>query len=174
MNVTENNFTRQSCSYGSSGLLKKDIVKWRIRILNIEGRQINYDSNDRRVAGFIVEHDQVSGYVLLAWMFSFQCTAGNFTKFSLRELNILINRGENDIPRNDINKVHCLRKMYTIFAQEALIPRNVIFLAKQAFRKFDSYAVWSICHTVQHWTELYINILCCQMYCWFRDLSRVE
>ena len=105
-----------------------------------KGRQINYDSNDRRVAGFIVENEPSFRLCIACGGCSASCTAGNFTKFSLRELNILINRGENDIPRNDIKKCMLCGKC-TLICPRGVNTRNVIFLAKQAFRKFDSYAV---------------------------------
>ena len=105
-----------------------------------KGRQINYDSNDRRIADFIIENEPSFRLCIACGSCSASCTAGNFTRFSLREMNILISRGENDLPRNDLKKCMLCGKC-TLVCPRGVNTRNVIFLAKQAFRKFDGYAI---------------------------------
>ena len=105
-----------------------------------KGRQINYDANDRRVAEFIMENEPSFRLCIACGSCSASCTAGNFTRFSLRELNILINRGENEMPRNDLKKCMFCGKC-TLVCPRGVNTRNVVFLAKQAYRKFDSYAI---------------------------------
>lgn len=104
-----------------------------------KGRQINYDSNDRRVADFIIDNEPSFRLCIACGGCAASCTAGNFTRFSLRELNILINRGENDLPRDDFKKCMLCGKC-TLVCPRGVNTRNVVFLAKQAFTKFDSYA----------------------------------
>ena len=104
-----------------------------------KGRQINYDSNDRRVADFIIDNEPSFRLCIACGGCAASCTAGYFTQFSLRELNILINRGENDLPRDDIKKCMLCGKC-TLVCPRGVNTRNVVFLAKQAFTKFDSYA----------------------------------
>ena len=78
-----------------------------------KGRQIDYESNDRRIAEYIFEREPSFRLCIECGGCSATCTTGNFTKFSLRELHILIKRGENDQVRQNIKKVYALRKMYT-------------------------------------------------------------
>lgn len=103
-----------------------------------KGRQINYDVNDRRIADFIIEKEPSFKQCIACGGCSATCTAGNFTNFSLREINILINRGENELPRDNIKKCMLCGKC-SLVCPRGVNTRNVVFLVKQAFRKFDSY-----------------------------------
>ena len=105
-----------------------------------KGRQINYDSNDRRIAEYIIENEPSFRFCIACGGCAASCTAGGFTRFSLRELNILISRGENNLPRNDLNKCMLCGKC-TLVCPRGVNTRNVVFLARQAFKKFDSYAI---------------------------------
>jgi heterodisulfide reductase subunit C len=104
-----------------------------------KGRQIDFDSNDRRIADFILEKEPSYRLCIACGGCSATCTAGNFTRFSLRELNILILRGENELPRNDLKKCMLCGKC-SLVCPRGVNTRNVVFLAKQAFQKFDNYA----------------------------------
>jgi heterodisulfide reductase subunit C len=104
------------------------------------GRQIDWDSNDRKVADFIREMEPSFKLCIACGGCSASCTTGNFTNFSLRELNILIHRGENLKPRNEIKKCMLCGKCMLV-CPRGVNTRNVVFLAKQAFQKFDGYAV---------------------------------
>lgn len=103
-------------------------------------RIIEYDSNDRRIADYIVEKEPSFRLCIACGGCTSACTAGNFTSFSLRELNVLINRGENEVPRNNIKKCMLCGKC-SLVCPRGVNTRNVVFLARQAFSKFDSYAV---------------------------------
>jgi heterodisulfide reductase subunit C len=104
-----------------------------------KGRQILYDSNDRRIADYITENEPSFRLCIACGGCAASCTAGNFVKFSLRELNVLISRGENDMPRNDLKKCMLCGKC-ALVCPRGVNTRNVVFLAKQAFTKFDDYA----------------------------------
>ncbi len=69
-----------------------------------KGRQIDYDSNDRRIAEYIFEKEPSFRLCIECGGCSATCTSGNFTGFSLREINILIKRGENDQVRQKLKK----------------------------------------------------------------------
>ncbi|MBA4323085.1 MAG: (4Fe-4S)-binding protein [Odoribacter sp.] len=101
-----------------------------------KGRQIDYDLNDRRIADFVIENEPSFRLCIACGGCAGSCTAGNYTRFSLRELNILISRGENDLPRNDLKKCMLCGKC-TLICPRGVNTRNVIFLARQAFIKFD-------------------------------------
>ena len=105
-----------------------------------EGRQIDWDSNDRSVADYIREREPSYKACIACGGCSATCTAGNFTSFSLRELNILLHRGENNRPRKEIKKCMLCGKC-SLVCPRGVNTRNVVFLARQAFQKKEDYAV---------------------------------
>ncbi len=98
-----------------------------------KGRQIDYDSNDRSIAEFILEKEPSFRLCIECGGCSSTCTTGNFTRFSLRELNILIKRGENDLVREQITKCMLCGKCMLV-CPRGVNTRNVVLLAKQAFK----------------------------------------
>lgn len=105
-----------------------------------QGRQINWDLNDRRIADYIREREPSFKVCIACGCCSATCTTGNFTIFSLRELNILLHRGENAKPREIIKKCMLCGKC-SLVCPRGVNTRNVVFLAKKAFQIFNDYAV---------------------------------
>lgn len=105
-----------------------------------KGRQINYDSNDRSVAEYILEKEPTFRLCIECGCCSATCTTGSFTKFSLREMNILMKRGENDYVRKNIKKCMLCGKC-TLVCPRGVNTRNVVSLAVQCYFKNDGYAV---------------------------------
>jgi len=105
-----------------------------------KGRQINYESNDRRVADYIFEREPSFRKCIECGGCSSTCTSAGFTKFSLRELNILIKRGENDKVKETIKKCMLCGKC-TLVCPRGVNTRNVVTLAIEAYQKQDLYAV---------------------------------
>jgi heterodisulfide reductase subunit C len=105
-----------------------------------KGRQIDYESNDKRIAEYIYEHEPSFRLCIECGCCSATCTSGNFTRFSLRELQILIKRGENDEAGKDIRKCMLCGKC-TLVCPRGVNTRNVVTLARQAFQKSEKYAV---------------------------------
>lgn len=105
-----------------------------------KGRQINYDLNDRSVAEFIYSKEPSFRLCIECGCCAATCTTGSFTSFSLRELNILIKRGENEKVRNDIRKCMLCGKC-TLVCPRGVNTRNVVMLAREAFQKNESYAI---------------------------------
>ncbi len=105
-----------------------------------EGRLIDYDTNDRGIAEYIFEKDPSFRFCIECGGCSATCTTGSLTKFSLRELHILIKRGENDQVRMKLKKCMLCGKC-TLVCPRGVNTRNIIVLAKQAFQKSDSYAI---------------------------------
>jgi heterodisulfide reductase subunit C len=105
-----------------------------------KGRQIDYESNDRRIAAYIFEKEPSFRRCIECGGCSATCTTGNLTKFSLRELHILIKRGENEEVRHSIKKCMLCGKC-TLVCPRGVNTRNIVTLAKQAFLKSDEYAV---------------------------------
>jgi heterodisulfide reductase subunit C len=104
------------------------------------GRQIDYESNDRRIAEYIFDREPSFRLCIECGGCSATCTTGNFTGFSLRELNILIKRGENDQVREKLNKCMLCGKC-TLVCPRGVNTRNIVVLAKKAFQKSDEYAI---------------------------------
>ena len=69
-----------------------------------KGRQIDYDANSRHIAGYISEREPSFRVCIECGCCAATCTTGNFTSFSLRELHILLKRGENESVRENIKK----------------------------------------------------------------------
>ena len=104
-----------------------------------KGRQIDFDANDRRIVEFVLEKEPSFRLCIACGGCAATCTAGNFTSFSLREINIHINRGENEMPRENIKKCMLCGKC-SLVCPRGVNTRNVVFLVKQAYQKYDQYA----------------------------------
>jgi heterodisulfide reductase subunit C len=117
---------------------KSNMEKFGFTIL--KGRQIDFDSNDRRIAEYIFEKEPSFRLCIECGGCTATCTTGNFTAFSLRELNILIKRGENDQVRQNLKKCMLCGKC-TLVCPRGVNTRNVVVLAKKAFLKSDEYAI---------------------------------
>ena len=102
-----------------------------------KARVIDYEANDRRIADYILSKEPTFSLCIECGGCTATCTTGKYTSFSLRELNVLIKRGENEIPRNRIRECMLCGKC-SLVCPRGVNTRNVLFLAKQAFRKFDS------------------------------------
>ena len=128
--------------------LQKWWISWREKISKMsrfgfklfKGRQIDYDSNDRSMAEYIFAKEPTFRLCIECGACSATCTTGGLTKFSLRELNILIKRGENDFVRKNIRKCMLCGKC-SLVCPRGVNTRNVVMLAIQAIKKSDEYAV---------------------------------
>ena len=105
-----------------------------------KGRQIDFDSNDRSIADFIFENEPSFRLCIECGCCSATCTTGSFTKFSLRELQILLKRGENEEVRKNIRKCMLCGKC-TLVCPRGVNTRNVVTLAREAFNNSGQYAV---------------------------------
>jgi heterodisulfide reductase subunit C len=98
------------------------------------GRQIDYDANDRKLAGYISDMEPTFRLCIECGACAATCTSGNYAHFSLREMNILIKRGENEQVRKNINKCMLCGKC-TLVCPRGVNTRNVINLVVRAFQK---------------------------------------
>jgi heterodisulfide reductase subunit C len=105
-----------------------------------KGRQIDYEANDKSIAEYIFEREPSFRLCIECGGCSATCTTANFTRFSLRELNILIKRGENEHVRHQLKRCMLCGKC-TLVCPRGVNTRNVVVLARQAFLKFDNHAI---------------------------------
>ena len=104
-----------------------------------QGRQIDFDSNNRSVAEYIYKNEPSFRLCIECGGCSATCTTGNFTSFSLREMNILIKRGETAQMLQNLKKCMLCGKC-TLVCPRGVNTRNVIVLAKKALQN-EIYAV---------------------------------
>lgn len=100
----------------------------------LKERHIDYDKNDRSIAEYISEREPSFRLCIECGCCSATCTTGNFTRFSLRELQILLKRGENEQVGENINKCMLCGKC-TLVCPRGVNTRNVVMLAREAFQK---------------------------------------
>jgi heterodisulfide reductase subunit C len=105
-----------------------------------KARVIDYDANDRSIAEYIIEREPSLKLCIECGGCSATCTTGNFTSFSLREIHILLKRGENEQVRRKIRQCMLCGKC-SLVCPRGVNTRNVVFLARQAFQKNNDYAV---------------------------------
>jgi heterodisulfide reductase subunit C len=103
-------------------------------------RVIDYDANDRTIANYILDREKSFRMCIECGGCAGSCTTGNFTSFSLRELYILIKRGENEKPKEKIKQCMLCGKCI-LLCPRGVNTRNVVLLAKQAFKKYDGDAL---------------------------------
>ena len=97
-------------------------------------RFIDYESNNRMIAEFIDENEPSFRLCIECGCCASACTTGNFTRFSLRELNILIKRGENTEAAAMVNKCMLCGKCILV-CPRGVNTRNVLMLAREAYQK---------------------------------------
>jgi heterodisulfide reductase subunit C len=106
----------------------------------LKERHIDYDANDKSIAQYIFDREPSFRICIECGCCSATCTTGNFTQFSLRELLILIKRGENEQVCDKIRKCMLCGKC-TLVCPRGVNTRNVIMLAREAFQKSIKNAV---------------------------------
>ena len=80
-----------------------------------KARVINYDTNDRSIVEYVLEREPSLNLCIECGCCTATCTTGNFTGFSLREMNILMKRGENKEVRNKIKQVNKTLRIIILF-----------------------------------------------------------
>jgi len=106
----------------------------------LKERHINYDANDRSIAEYIYEREPSFRICIECGCCSATCTSANFTRFSLREVHILLKRGENESVREEIKKCMLCGKCI-LACPRGVNTRNVVLLAREAFQKNVNNAV---------------------------------
>lgn len=106
----------------------------------LKERHIDYDANDKSIAEYISEREPSFRICIECGCCSATCTTGNFTRFSLRELQILLKRGEDESVRDEIKKCMLCGKCILV-CPRGVNTRNIIMLAREAFQKREKNAL---------------------------------
>jgi heterodisulfide reductase subunit C len=101
-----------------------------------KGRQIDFESNDRRIAEFVYEREPSFRLCIECGGCSATCTTGLFTGFSLRELHILIKRGENEAVIRSMKKCMLCGKCQLV-CPRGVNTRNVVLQVRLAIQKAE-------------------------------------
>ncbi len=106
----------------------------------VKPRVIDYDSNDREVLKYLLKKEASFALCIGCGACAATCTASKFTTFSLRKMNILVRRGENDEIRNEIDRCMLCGKC-TLVCPRGVNTRSVVFYIREALERLDNYAV---------------------------------
>ena len=105
-----------------------------------KARFIDYESNDRTIAEYIAEKEPSFLRCIECGGCSATCTAANYSKLSLREIHILVKRGENEQIYRTIKKCMLCGKC-TLVCPRGVNTRNIIILIKEEYKKLENHAV---------------------------------
>jgi len=99
----------------------------------IKERNIDYENNDKSIAEFIARNEPSFRLCIECGCCSATCTSGMFTRLSLREIQILIKRGEISGLYEEISKCMLCGKCILV-CPRGVNTRNVIRLAQEALK----------------------------------------
>lgn len=99
-------------------------------------RQIDYDSNDRRIAQYLAEHEPSFMVCIACGTCTATCSAGLFTTFSLRELIGNIKRGEVRNIKTEAEKCMLCGKCQLV-CPRGVNTRNVILTIQRAIEALE-------------------------------------
>lgn len=103
-------------------------------------RQIDYALSNLMLAEYVSENEPSFRACIECGCCAATCTSGAFSRFSLREINILIKRGETNTVRDNINKCMFCGKCI-LLCPRGVNTRNVIDLVRKYFMKQEENAV---------------------------------
>ena len=101
-----------------------------------EDRQIDFDKNDRRIAEFLLDKEPSFGLCISCGTCTATCSAGNFTYFNLRQLIVMLKRGETQGLQSIIEKCMLCGKCQ-LACPRGVNTRNVILSIQSAFEHIE-------------------------------------
>lgn len=97
-----------------------------------QGKQIDFDKNDRSLAEFISHKEPSFNICFSCGTCAATCTSGNFDEFSFRKLITLIKRGEIQALNDEFTKCMLCGKCQ-IACPRGVSNRNILFYLKIYF-----------------------------------------
>lgn len=105
-----------------------------------KGRVINYDTNSRELSKRILEKEPSFALCIGCGACAATCSASNFTELSLRRLNVLVKRGENDEVRRTASRCMLCGKCILV-CPRGVNTRSVIFHMLKFIKELDGNEV---------------------------------
>jgi heterodisulfide reductase subunit C len=103
-------------------------------------RQINYDTNNRRVLEFVRVAEPSIDWCMSCGTCSSACTAAMYTDFSLRKLILLARRGMEDELINTVYRCRFCGKCINACPRN-VNTRNIIYLMQLAATKITNHEI---------------------------------
>ncbi len=103
----------------------------------IETRTIDFEQFDGRLLRYIIEHEPSFLVCMSCGGCTATCSAGNLIDFNVRQMNLLLRRGDTQSVENEINKCMLCGKCILICPRGINI-RNVIMLIKKGVVKYKN------------------------------------
>jgi heterodisulfide reductase subunit C len=100
-------------------------------------RQIEYDTNDKRIAAFVRHHEPSFKLCISCGTCTATCSAANFSELNFRKLQLLVKRGMNSEIESEIKKCMLCGKCY-LACPRGVNTRNVIIQINKAIEKYKA------------------------------------
>jgi heterodisulfide reductase subunit C len=100
----------------------------------VKDNTIWYDSNDRSVAEFVLDHEPSLHNCIQCGSCTGSCSAAAFTEFNFRKMHLLMRRGENDELLQSLSQCMLCGKCQLV-CPRGVNTRNVIRQMKIALSK---------------------------------------
>ncbi len=97
-------------------------------------KSIDMDKTSQKLTQYLTTEEPSFNICMSCGTCSATCSAGNFTDFSLRRINLLVLRGQLDEVRDEVNKCMLCGKC-TLLCPRGVNTRGVIVAIKQYFDK---------------------------------------
>jgi len=104
----------------------------------VESRTIDFEQFDGRLLKYIIQHEPSFLVCLSCGGCTATCSAGNLIDFNVRQMNLLLRRGDTESIEHEINKCMLCGKCILICPRGINI-RNVIMLIKKGVVKFRKF-----------------------------------
>ena len=99
-------------------------------------RQIDYDHNDKQMADFILMNEPSFRLCISCGTCTATCSAGNHTSLSLREMILMIKRGEITSVKSTVEECMLCGKCQLV-CPRGVNTRNIILNIHRAFERLE-------------------------------------
>jgi len=104
---------------------------------SLETRSIDFDKFDGRILRYVLQYEPSLLVCLSCGGCTATCSAGNLTDFNIRQLQLMLRRGEVESLQTEINKCMLCGKCLLVCPRGVNL-RNVVMLIKKALVEFKN------------------------------------